>query len=67
MTRYIVIGEVTVSVHTIVDAASPEIARSIAAWRGNSTGIIDSGDDETEWVTGDELDGDVKIVGVEVD
>lgn len=65
MARYNVTGAVTISVYTIVEADSPEQARQIAAERGNSSSIVEQGNDNEEWVTGSELDGVVTVVQVD--
>jgi hypothetical protein len=60
--RYSVGGVITISVHTEVEAASPEEAREIAI---NDRGIMSlchqcaSGDPSLEWVTSGEFDCDV--------
>lgn len=62
--RYSVAGVITISVHTEVEASSPEEAREIAV---NDRGIMSlchqcaSGDPSSEWVTSGEFDGDVPV------
>lgn len=62
--RYTVVGAVTISVHTVVHAASEEEAREIAGERPNgSSGKADCGEEREAWI-GEELDGEVTIVHV---
>ncbi len=58
--RYSVGGVITISVHTVVEATSPEAARLAVEDRG-VMGLCHqcaSGEPEREWVTSGELDGD---------
>lgn len=68
MKRYIVTAEVTISMHTIVEAESDEEARSIAEGRSNKHLCHQcAGDDNAseEWCTSGELDGSPERLRVE--
>lgn len=59
--RYQFSGEVTISVSTIVWATSEAKARKIAEQRGNTSGLVDGGNELSEWITSGDLDGVVKV------
>jgi len=65
MQRYLVTGEVTISVSTMVKARSKSEARRLAMSRSLEN-IHTDGDDSLEWTTSGELDGMVKFTGIEV-
>lgn len=65
--RFVLSGEVTISVTTVVWADSPAAAKRKVANRGNTSGLVDAGDEREEWITSGELDGTVKIIGCEQD
>lgn len=64
--KYMVTGEITISVHIDVEADSEEAARNIAKKSGNMSlcGACSYGE-EGAWSTSGELDGEVSITGIE--
>ncbi len=65
MPKFLVTGEITISIHTEVVAKTPEAAKRSAAKRPTQTISEMSGDAGSEWVVGGELDGEPKITEVE--
>lgn len=66
MKKWTVTGHVTISVTTVVEAKSEAMARRIANTRQLSTVHVPSDADEnSEWVSGEELDGEVSVVSVD--
>lgn len=63
MALYIVCGNVTISVSTLVEASSEEEAKVIA-WRRDPGHIHDNGNCREEWITSGEIDGTPEIVSV---
>lgn len=58
-------GEVTISITTIVRARTAAEAKRKAASVGMTSGLVDAGDERSEWITSSELDGEPKVVGCE--
>lgn len=70
MPKYIVTGSITISVHTVVDADSPEAAKEEAQSRsvqGLCHQCADSRGADEEWRTSVELDGEPTDLNVEED
>lgn len=67
MARYVVAGQVTISVHTVVEAKSKAAAKREAQSRGvqGLCHYCASRDSGEEWVTSGELDGEPKITEIE--
>ena len=65
MKTYKLSAQVTISIHTRVRARSKAEALEIAAARGMSSGLVDQGHVDEEWITGEELDGAPTDIAVE--
>lgn len=66
MPKFSVSGEVTISVHTDVEAETEEEAKKIAADRGTQSFCYQCarGEPEQEWTTTGDIDGEITITGV---
>jgi len=58
--RYEFTGCVTITVRTVVYAKDEAEARKLIKDRGNTSGLVERGHETEEWVTSEELDGEVQ-------